>query len=70
MDSRLNFGNDGGGSSPLNGSIVPHPSTLKVSVIPLSVIPECLYQESKLFKGKSMDSRLKISGMTEGGCHS
>jgi len=29
-------------------------STLKASIIPLSLIPEGLYQESKLFKGKSI----------------
>ena len=27
--------------------------SLNGSIIPLSVIPECLYQESKLFKGKN-----------------
>ena len=65
-------------------------SFLNVSIIALSVIPECLYQESKLFKDrnfwiptpssprqflsrgpqywKSMDSRLKISGMTDEEC--
>jgi len=31
----------------------------------IAVIPECLYQESKLPKGKKpLDSRLKRSGMT------
>ena len=31
----------------------------------MSVIPECIYQESKLFRGQDyLDSRLKISGMT------
>jgi len=29
-------------------------SPLNASTITLSVIPECLYQESKLFKGKNL----------------
>jgi len=41
-------------SSPLNGSIAPFSSPLNASIVPLSVIPEWFYQESKLFKGKSL----------------
>jgi len=59
------FGNDKKGLSPLNVSITPSPSPLnalssshlsflKVSITPLSVIPEWFYQESKLFKDKSL----------------
>jgi len=34
-------------SLPLNGSIAPCLSFLNASIIPKSLIPECLYQESK-----------------------
>jgi len=45
-------------------------SLLNASIIPKSLIPECFYQGSTVFKNqrrsKNLDSRLKISGMTEG----
>ena len=34
------------------------------SIISLPVIPECIYQESKLFKGKSMDSHFLVTPAT------
>jgi len=36
-------------------------SPLNVSIIPKSVTPECFYQESKLLKGKNMDSHLLVT---------
>ena len=41
-------------SSPLNLSIAFCSSPLNASIVPLSVIPEWFYQESKLLKGKKL----------------
>jgi len=40
----------------------PHPSFLNVSIIPLSVIPECFYQESILFRIKAFGFPIKDFG--------
>ena len=39
---------------------------LNASIILKSLIPECLYQESKLLKGENIWIPARISGMTEG----
>ena len=55
-------------SSPLNGSI-RGPRVSKPLDSHLFVTPAIFKPGSILFKGKNMDSRQKISGMTAGGGH-
>ena len=50
MDSRLKLSGMTEEASLLNGSIIPK-----------SLIPEWFYQESKLLKGKNMDSHLLVT---------